>query len=455
MNINMKKVVLIWIAICFLVPSNIKIAGATVLDFFVYSVVGLSFFSWLSCRSRLRLSSKVEQSLVFFLLVVIISYFYNGFSPFDEQKAFVASLGLSPDFLFARLTIYGLLTVLMLMGGYHVVASAITRREDCESVVRVILASGTLNAIITIVYWAVTTGFTFDRYNFIPPIEGSQGIHLNYMALVCLIAIAYALSGEISKLNKIYLYLVIALTGFSMLTVMVRQGWMMFLLSIAIYFLLYMIKQPSRKNKRRIYSLALLFLVGISVLIIKNQALLLDLFTDVFSITGTDSDQGSWLMRFALVQQGINVFSANPFWGVGFGHYPAYSTVPIYITGVETFVTSPHNGVVTILAETGIAGFICLVTLSYFLVRENYSVYKLCSDKTLIPIVSVVFSLLFIAVTSQLISNSIILPLPTERSMTQSSFIFWILFGLVAGINKMSKAEKLIHHLNPKAVNNI
>lgn len=438
MNINLKKVVLIWIAVCFLIPSDIKIAGGTVLDFFVYSIVGLSFVSWLSNGSRLKNLSKVEKSLFFFLFVVTISYFYNGFLPYEEQQAFVAFLGLSPDFLFFRLSMYGFMTILMLMGGYHIVASTMTKQEDLASVVRVIIVSGALNAVISILYWAVTTGGAFDRYNFTPPIEGSQGIHLNYMALVSLMATAIIISGNISKLQKIYLYLVIALTGFSMFTVMVRQGWVMFILSIVIYFTLYIFKQPSRKNRKRVLTLALLLLVGFSILVIKNQALLVELFADVFSLSGTDTDQGSWLMRFALVQHGMEIFSANPIWGVGFGHYPAYSTVPIFVTGVETFVTSPHNGIVTILAETGFMGFICLVAISFCLLRENYFVYQRSTCKVSISIVSAVFSLLIIAVISQFISNSLILPLPTERSMTQSSFILWILFGLVAGIGRIS-----------------
>lgn len=448
MTIKMNKIILSWVAICFLIPAELKIVGISVLDLFVYSMVGLSLMSWLSKGSQLRLRSGVEKSLILFFIAMTISYLYNCFSSFDEQQAFVASLGLSSDFLFVRLTTYGFLTALMITNGYHIVASTITKQEDVESVIRLIITSGMFNALVTTIYWAITTGCTFDRYNFIPPIEGSQGIHLNYMSVVCLIAIASLVSGKITIAKKMYLYWVIALTGFSMLTVMVRQGWIMFLISIIIFFFLYMLKKPSHISRKKLCSLGLIFFSVIFALIVKNQSLLLDLFTDVFSISGTDSDQGSWLMRFALIQQGLNLFFENPLFGVGFGHYPAYSTVPIFNTGVETFVSSPHNGIITIAAELGISGLFCLFAITYHLLRESYRVYKKCLYGYTFSIVTAIFSILIITVISQFISNSLIIPLPTERPMVQNSLILWTFFGMVAGVGKITQSAAT-HEIAP------
>jgi hypothetical protein len=438
---NTHKVVMAWIVICLLVPPEIRIAGVTVLDFCVYSTIAVYFIEWVASNSPLQRLSRVESALFMLLCISIASCTYNNFFSFKEQTDFVASLGLSTDFLFARLTLYGIFTIIMLIGGYRIVASSIHTQQDIESLVKVFIGAGMLNAIITIAFWAVTTGGTFERYNYIPPLEGSQGIHLNYMSMVFLFSFAVMASGNISKGQRLFVFSAMALTGFSMLTAMVRQGWVMCLFSLIIYFILIQRKQSSQINRRLVLGSVLFVIIGLTFLVIKNQEMLVDLFADIFTIAGTDEDQGSWLMRFALIQHGLELFLANPLFGIGFGHYPAYSTVPIYITGVETFVSSPHNGIVTIAAETGIPGLCCLFMISFYLLRDCNYVYNYCSSRYTSMIVAGVFSLLIINVVSQFISNSLIIPLPTERSMTQSSFVLWILFGLVAGIGKMATSS--------------
>jgi hypothetical protein len=438
LTVNSLKVVMTWIMICLLVPPEIRVAGVTVLDFCVYSTIAVSFIEWIASNSPWYKSSRVESALFMFLCIAIASCTYNNFFSFKEQTDFVASLGLTTDFLFARLTLYGIFTIIMLIGGYRIVATSIRSQRDIESLMQVFIGAGMLNAIITIVFWAVKTGCTFERYNYIPPLEGSQGIHLSYMSMVFLFSFAVMVSGDVSKRQRIIAVSAMAVTSFSMVTAMVRQGWAMCLFSLIIFFVLFQKKQSSQINRRLVFGSVLFVIIGLTFLVIKNQEMLVELFADVFTIAGTDEDQGSWLMRFALVQHGLELFLANPLFGVGFGHYPAYSTVPIYVTGVETFVSSPHNGIVTIAAETGILGLFFLFKISFYLLRDCNYVYKNCCNRYASMIAAGVFSLLIINFVSQFISNSLIIPLPTERSMTQSSFVLWILFGLVAGIRKMS-----------------
>lgn len=442
MNLDLKKLVLVWIVLSLLAPMGFKIGGATILDFTVYSMIGLSLMDWFRRGKRLKRFQMVEKWLLYLLLVVIASYLYNLSAPFEEQKAFVAFLGLSPDFLYIRLCIYGVMTILMVFCGYHLAISIIKEPEDVRLVVKVFLVCGFVNALVSIIYWAVATGCTLGRYNFIPPIEDSQGIHLIYMSLVCLIAIALLISGELSRHQKFFAGLVAGSTSISMLTVLVRQAWVMFFVSVVLLFLLYTIKFPSRRIFKGVVFLSLVLAAGAIAVVITNREMLADLFLEAISVSGTDTNQGSWLMRFALIQHGLDIFTKNPILGVGFGHYIAYSTVPVVVTGHAKYVSSPHNGVVTILAETGIVGFICLLGISFKLLQQHHSAYRLCRSKLFASVVCAVYAFLIIAVVSQVISNSQILPLPTERSMTQSSFILWILFGLVAAIGRMCKGSE-------------
>lgn len=437
MRISLKQVILGWVAICLLAPGGLKAGGATILDFTVYAMSGLALLHWLSKGQGLKRLQTVEKWLLYLLLVVTVSYLYNSFAPFEEQKAFVTFLGVSSEFLYLRLCIYGFMTILMIFGGYHLAASIMKTPEDVRSLVKVILGCGFVNAVISIIYWAVVTGATLDRYNFTPPIEGSQGIHLSYMSLVGILAIALLISGELSRPQRCFVWLVAGACCLSMLTVIVRQAWVMFLASVALLFLLYMAKFPSKSSRRSMLYLTVLLAVGIGAAVSMNRDLLAELFLDIISVSGTDTDQGAWLMRFALVQHGIDIFLANPLLGVGFGHYIAYSTVPVIISGYAQYVSSPHNGVITILAETGVAGFICLLGISGALLRQHYTVYRRCRTRYAASVVCAVFALLIVAVAAQVTSNSQLLPLPTERSMTQSSFIIWLMFGVVAAIGRM------------------
>ena len=444
MKVNIKNVILLWIVVCLLIPAEFRLAGISVLDFMTFSIIALSLLAYLSRGgSRIELSD-VEKSYLLFMTTILVGYCLNSFRPFTEQLNFVQSRGLATHFLYARLSFYGFMTVLMLLGGYHIVSKTMTTEKDIKSVVWTILLCGGVNAFITNVYWFINTGATFERYNFVPPIEGSQGVHMNYMSIVALLAISFVFSKSLNKLQRLSVLLVLVLAGFSILTVMVRQGWVMFVVSVVLFILLYTLKKPTHSNNKKIALLSLLFFSTIGILIVRNQEIILSLFIEVFT-AGADPDQGSWLMRFTLIQRGVEVFRDNMFLGVGYGHYPAYSTVPVLNTGVETYVNSPHNGIIAILAETGIIGLICIFMISISLFNEVRKAYVIVQNETSISVASAVFSLTIITIFSQLISNSLIMPIPTERTMIQNAFLLLILFSLIAGFSK----DKYLNNKTP------
>ena len=150
----------------------------------------------------------------------------------------------------------------------------------------------------------------------------------------------------------------------------------------------------------------------------------------------SDNTEGSWFLRFALIQNGLSVFLDHIALGVGYGHYSAYSIVPIYVTGEEVFVSSPHNGLVTIAAETGIFGLICFILINYYLVQGIYFVYKNSYNLYESSISAAVLSLLVFVIIKQFISNTYILPLPTERLVVQGALLYWIIFAIILSMRK-------------------
>jgi len=330
--------------------------------------------------------------------------------------------------------------MLMIIGGHRIVATHVVSRADIEAVIRAIIALGTLNAIVTVVYWLAVTGGKFGRYNYVPPLEGSQGIHLHYMSLAFLLSFAVMISGTQTTRQKVLLLTGMLAIGLSILTVLVRQGWILFIISLLITIGL-LWKKLSRNGRKIAALFATVFtLICLYFILFKFQ----DLFLEIITGSDIENRQGSGLMRLTLLLHGFELFKSHPIWGIGFGHYPAYSNVPIFGSGIETFVTSPHNGIVTIAAETGISGIASLFLICYYLLRECRLARANCTDSYLSSIIAAVYSLLIVNVASQFISNSLIIPLPAERSMVQSSLVLWILFGIVTALRKEQRQAKLV-----------
>ena len=439
MKIKIRFALATWVFVCFLVPPDIRLGGFSILYIFVFLIIGLSLAKWILNGCVLKRPQKVEKSLLLFALIAIISWTYNSTQPFEEQEAFIRSLGLASDFLFIRLTIFGALALIVIFGGYHLVTKHIRTEEQLIKLTRAFVFYGFLNALITLAYWLYVTGGVFARYNFFPPIENSQGIHLNLMSVTFILALAlYNNAG--SKQYRQYLIFVMLCVGLSIITVMVRQGWVMFFFSVIIY--LYLQERKKRCNnlsqisQKSPWPIFVVIVCVVLLFVFNFQDLILGIFSEIFNPQDTDRDQNSLSMRVTLFVQGVEIFLDNFLIGIGFGHYPAYSTASILVSGKQVQVTSPHNGLVTIAAELGIFGVLALTFITYRLLKESYYVYKNAMSPVTNSICNAIFSILIVISPSQLISNSMIIPLPTELSMVQSSLVLWILFGMVAAVRK-------------------
>lgn len=432
------------LAVAILVPSSIKLAGITIFDACIYFVLAFALLKWLKFGFSWKINNGVETALYCLLILVLFSYLYN-YSSFEAQKSFVESMGMSTDFLFGRLSIYGLMTLLMLIGVYRIVSSYALSENNINSIVNVLLVSGSINAVITIGAWFVQTGGVFDRYNYMPPLEESQGIHLNYMSLVFLIAFALWTSGAISRTKKMGLIVTMALTGFSILTVMVRQGWIMFIISLLLYLGLSWKNLASIWRLRATVLLIVFLAGGLYFAITQYQGIIQEQFAEIFdSAEESDFNQGSVLMRLSLLEHAYDLFKTHPVIGIGYGHYPAYSTASIIVTGQEKFVSSPHNGILTIAAEMGIVGLFFYFCLCTYIISDSLATVRYADTGIARNISAAILSLIVVSIVSQFISNSTILPLPTERSITQSSFILWFLIGLVVNIkNRIVKSNEM------------
>lgn len=436
MSFKVSNMILFCVVVALLVPATLRVAGVTVFDFAIYSSIAFACVQWtLEKGAELKINKGVEASLCCMLLVTIVSYTSNSNS-FASQIEFVESIGFSSSFLFLRLCLYGIATLVMLIGVYRIVSSNLISEHSVKVAIITIIVAGTINALVTIVAWLIETGGQFNRYNYLPPLEQSQGIHIKYMTFVFLLAFGLWSTRIFSKFKRAFLMGVMLLTGFSTLTVMARQGWITFVITVLLYYSL------SRKNmsdfiKRR-SGLFLGGLITISVILVlfKYHGIAQEQFSEIVNSSGREDTYSSIYMRLVLIEHGLMLFKDHFWFGIGYGQYPAYSTVPIFISGFENFVSSPHNGIITLLAETGIVGTICYLWLCWNLLREILMSRKQVSFSLGNVITTATLSFLIVELASQFASNSVILPLPTERPMIQYTFLLWFLISLSVGMNK-------------------
>lgn len=442
MSILIKNMTLFCVALALLVPATLRVAGVSFFDLGIYTTLAFAFVLWLlDTGAELKVNKGIELSLYGLFLVAVFSYIINSYS-FDTQNAFIESIGMDSSFLFLRLSLYGAATLVMLIGVYRIVSTHLTSERALHATLKTILVAGSLNAVITIVAWYMETGGVFDRYNYLPPLEQSQGLHVKLMTFVFILAFGLWHARTLSAKAGIYLVGVMALTGFSTLTVMARQGWLTFVISILLYY--FLSRRKTLAPARRSAALFLtLFLIG-AVFFTSNvyQGAVQEQFSEIVDAPESDDTYGSMYMRLVLLEHGLSLFKDHLFFGVGYGHYPAFSTVPLVVSGLDSFVSSPHNGIVTLLAETGIVGFMCYCLLCWSLLQMILMSRRQASDTLTSVITSVTFVLVTIELVSQFISNGNILPIPVERPMVQYSFLLWLLISLSAGIGRNASASR-------------
>lgn len=423
-----------------LISSVYRVAGLSALYFFIIFHVVFQTAKYLMKGKYAVKLSHIDGWLLIFFASALLSWLINYQSSFDQQEAFIESLGMSGHLLFERLTIFGVIGFIVIFLGYRMTAYSIHTNAQFISLVRYLIFLGALNAIVTSGFWLFETGGSIGRYNFLPPLEGSNGIHVRLMAITFLLALASYGSGHYRKTYRRYLVIVMLLTGFSALTVVVRQEWIMFLVSIFIYLTLSNRRKGSasvvlmkRTNPKK---LILGLLILSAVILSLNQEIIAPIFAELLAVTDSDTDTSSLGMRVILFTHALSIFLENLWFGVGFGHYGAFSTLPVIVSGELVHVMSPHNGLAGVAAEGGLIGLTAWLGINLSLIREIARRDSTFANSEVADICNAISAVLIVNILAQFVSNGYIIPMPAELSMVQMSFLLWVLVGLLSASRK-------------------
>jgi hypothetical protein len=141
--------------------------------------------------------------------------------------------------------------------------------------------------------------------------------------------------------------------------------------------------------------------------------------------------------RWILAQRSWEIFSAHPLAGAGFGHYieaeHALQHDPAQVSRLGTGLATPHNLVLVMLAETGVAGAALTVLVYWLLYRRSRRLYRRLSAPANGYLNRDFVVVFWAAMAAYLVNAMLVDPLWD----TASTALFWSLAGLMAGMDRL------------------
>jgi len=259
-----------------------------------------------------------------------------------------------------------------------------------------------VNAIVTIIAWFTATGGVMGRYNFISPISNSTSANMHLSTLGVLISL------ENFNSRKATSYLILLIFLFSYLIAIVRAEQVVLLFSLFLFFLF------KTKHKTHIKAFAFILIFFILLMLLATTSIY-GYFASVFS----DNSAG---LRKAAIDDAIRLFKQNPITGVGYGMYGPLKNPVIELGSV-------HNGVFSMIAETGIIGVSLCVGIVISILKTVYSLYKndLIKNKY-----NTTLSIILVAsIMRSFFQNTHFFPPPPEMSYYLFGMLLWMFIGIL------------------------
>lgn len=132
--------------------------------------------------------------------------------------------------------------------------------------------------------------------------------------------------------------------------------------------LFYLSKITSLNNKKAIWSYITVIFLFIVVFYFRDQISIFDRINQNFSV---QNENNTLNLRIKSITAGIDIFSDNIWFGIGFGFYGAYiQDLFDYLDENVMILTSSYNQYLQILCEMGIIGFLVFISFLYGLLKK-------------------------------------------------------------------------------------
>lgn len=258
--------------------------------------------------------------------------------------------------------------ILQITFGLAFVSFCFDQDNDIEQFIKVIVLGGYIVVIYVIVFYG---------WNVITQMVGKTRISNDAINANTLgICIAYALIGNIYLLLKKELkwWYILALPAIVVLIVTESRKAILIVAIGSV--LLLMVADKNKKNKVTNLLKNCIILIGcIFIFYWLSNSLafsgvterIIQLISGLFGGSNADS---STLIRFKMIQIGMQLFKEHPFLGIGIDN-AKFIAGPIF--GLETYYL--HNNYVELLADVGMVGFIIYYSI-YFVLIKGFVKYR-------------------------------------------------------------------------------
>ncbi|MFH1884611.1 MAG: O-antigen ligase family protein [Planctomycetota bacterium] len=328
---------------------------------------------------------------------------------------------------------HGMLTLVLCLGAYFMGKYLFDDSTDFKRVCWAILVATLIPSLLVMIAWLQQTSGVIGRYNFVLSGDLGYGDHASLALIGFLIALSL-LASVSSRIERIALMFCLSVYAIPLIIIGTRAIYVYALGEIVL--LLILLRPWARQHTyhpARVVLPALLAIafLGFMIYFVFNT----DLIISIRALLSPGSYELA--NKKIMIQTAYHLLLEHPFFGVGLGFYPIYSLDPILVSGGSVYVASPHNGVMQLLAETGIGGFMIAMLVCFFFLVQSWKSYCKLSSPLFRSLAAAVMVIVLFAVVGQLIQSSLFFPPAAQRNSIRIPFYAWFLVGYVQGLRRI------------------
>jgi hypothetical protein len=384
--------------------------------------------SFLRERRNIRTKNSINKIYLTGILFILSSIIGLSFSLFQ-----IDIFGRFDIVIQLKMIAHVLLTILVISGAFIGGFSLFRGVQDLRYVSYLLFIAIFIMSLQVVYEWFIVTGGEFGRYNYTPPTGMGQGDTAKLMLIGMLISLSL-LKLEKILVNRFFIIVAIIIMGISIATIQSRSSYLTALFQIVLVSFLYI--NIFYKQHRNLSKVVLFFIFSI-ILFLNLDAI----FNSNLGLSLTnmliESNSEEALNKLVVIKEGIDFFIQNIFFGIGWGMFGIRTEAEMIISGQHILVASPHNGVVQILSETGIFGFIIYCILVILIIKNLHNLLNFRFNNEVYFFISIVLLMLYTVIFTQFFTSSHLFPPPVERNSIRIAFYYWFLIGYTLSFFKI------------------
>ena len=368
----------------------------------------------------------IKRMLLILLIYSVLTYIWNYRNNDLVISNYFANTGEYPSNLYIKMCLNGFLVILLSYYSFLIGSLINGDASLLQNILRLIVNFAFILALVNVCTWLVSTGGIVGRYNFTPILISSYGINILWSILGFLLLLADLDKFKVISLNSLKLLVFLL----SIIIIMSRLNQLVFVVSVLLYYL----QRLGGISKFKVIGLFIFVTIVPYIFLRRLSSQALSSYTALLSFKNED-----YLIRLSTISNSLKIFYDNLLTGVGYGMFNGYNTSHIIVQRTKVNLGSPHNGLISILAETGLIGLLVNIGLLRHVLRGVISSVKRYAHKYDFTVAIKVF--IVVNIILLLVSNYFLLPPPSEYNYVGISIVSWLLIGGILSLNSTSSFQ--------------